>query len=367
MFGRRVTIRSLKVLDNPRFDAMSVRCSIAAATVVFALGAEAATPAAPAGDYAVNGHFVIGGTDMGYDYLRADGAAHRLYVAHSTRVDVLDLPSGKKVGEITGIQGVHGIEVVPEFNKGYTTDGKDKTLTVFDRTTLAVLGKVQPTGVKPDAILYDDASKRLFVVNGGSSGDLTVVDPRTDTIVTTLALSGGKLENIGFDGRGHGYVNDEEKALVHVIDTKTLKKTGEWRLGRCKEPTGMAVDPVHHRIHSVCGNHLMAVIDSDDGHVVAEVAIGDGPDGAGFDPKSSRVFSSNSDGTLDVIQQKSANEYVKIQSVPTGPGARTIAVDEVTGTVYVPTVTFGEAPAGGGRRPMLPETFGVLAIGSKTR
>jgi len=327
------------------------------------LALAAAAPAAPAEPgYAVSGHYTIGGTDMGYDYLRAVAAGHRLYVAHSTRVEVLDLPSGTKRGEITGIRGVHGIEVVPEVNKGYTTDGQDRTITVFDRDTLAVIKKIQPTGVKPDAILYDSFSKRVYAVNGGSTGDLTVVDPKTDTIVATLALGGAKLENIGFDGRGHGFVNDEEKSIVHVFDTQTLKKTGEWKMGSCQEPTGMAVDTEHHRIYSVCGNNVMAVLDSDSGHVVAEVTIGSGPDGAAFDPRTHRAFASNSDGTLDVVQEEAPNRYVRVQSVKTGTGARTIAIDEQTGVLYVPTVSFGPAPAGGGRKPVLPDTFGVLAV-----
>lgn len=319
-----------------------------------------AAPAPPG--YEVSAHYAIGGSDAGYDYLKVDAELHRLYVAHSTRVDVLDLPSGTKRGEITGIQGVHGIEIVPDVNKGYTTDGKDRTVTVFDRKTLAVLGKIKPTGVKPDAIGYDPASRRVFAVNGGSTGDLTVIDPRTDSVVTTLAVGGVKLENIGFDGRGHGFVNDEEKSIVHVIDTRSLKKTGEWSLGRCKEPTGMAVDVTRHRIHSVCANEVMAVIDSDDGHLVAEVTIGDGPDGAGIDPRTGRVFSSNGDGTLDVIEARGATAYERVQSVTTGPGARTIAVDESTGAVYLPTATFGPAPAGGGRRSMVPESFGILVV-----
>jgi DNA-binding beta-propeller fold protein YncE len=327
------------------------------------LNAEAApSPAAPAVRYEVTAHYTIGGTDTGYDYLRVDAAAHRLYVSHSTRVEVLELPSGRKIGEISGMQGLHGIEVVPAVHKGYTSDGKDRTVTVFNRDSLAVLKKISPTGVKPDAILYDAHSKRLYVVNGGSTGDVTVVDPATDAIVGTVALDGTKLENIGFDGRGHGFVNDEEKSVVHVFDTATLKKTAEWSMGTCKEPTGMAVDVPHHRIHSVCANNVMAVLDSDTGHLVAEVTIGSGPDGAAWDPHSHRAFVSNSDGTLDVINEQSPRQYTRTQSVPTGSGARTIAIDEQTGIVYVPTVSFGPAPADGGRKPVLPETFGVLAI-----
>ena len=316
--------------------------------------------------FSIVSHFDIGGTDTGYDYLRVDSAGHSLYVAHGNRVEVLDLPSGKKRGDIEGTHGVHGIEVIADLGKGYTTDGKDQTVTVFDRESLKVLKKIQPTGLKPDALQYDSHSRQLFIVNGGTGdGTLTVIDPVTDTIKGTVTLGASKLEEIGFDGRGRGFVNDEAKSMVFVFDTATLAKIGEWKLGRCEEPTGMAVDALHHRLHSVCGNKVMAVLDTDTGRLVTEVMIGDGPDGMVMDQERHLLFVSNSDGTLDVIRQVTSDQYVRVQVVATGPGARTSAFDAATGTVYVPTVQFGPAPTSGGRKPMLPATFGVLAIATE--
>lgn len=307
--------------------------------------------------------FEIGGNDVAYDYLHVDTAAQRLYVAHGNRVDVLGLPGGARVGELTGMHGVHGTEIIPQLGKGYTSDGLDRAVTVFDRETLRTLRTIAPTGIKPDAIQYDPQSARLYVVNGGESGNVTVIDPKSDAIVATVELAGGKLEQIGFDGRGRAFVNDEGKSIVHVFDTATLKKVGEWKLGTCEEPTGMAVDAPHHRLHSVCGNHVMAVLDTDDGRLVAEVAIGADPDGVALDARRSLLFVSNREGTLDVIRQGTPDSYARIQVVKTGPGARTVALDPASGRVYVPTVQFGKAPPGGGRPPIMPSTFAVLVVG----
>ncbi|MFM2287737.1 MAG: hypothetical protein RL684_880, partial [Pseudomonadota bacterium] len=214
--------------------------------------------------FGIIARFDVGGNDTAYDYLHVDAAAQRLYIAHGNRVDVLDLPAGARAGEIAGMHGVHGTEIIPLLGKGYTSDGLDRAVTVFDRKSLQVLRTIQPTGVKPDAIQYDPQSARLYVVNGGESGSVTVIDPKTDAIVATVELKGEKLEQIGFDGRGHAFVNDEGRSVVHVFDTATLKKIGEWKPGSCEEPTGMAVDAPHHRLHAVCGNHVMVVLDSDD-------------------------------------------------------------------------------------------------------
>ena len=307
--------------------------------------------------------FNIGGNDTGYDFLRVDEPLHRLYVAHGNRVEVIDLSAGKKLGEVGGMHGVHGIELIPALEKGYTTDGLDQAVTVFDRRTLAVKGHISPTGIKPDAIQYDPRSARLYVVNGGKSGNVTVVDPTTDRIETTMELRGGRLEQIGFDERGHGFVNDEEKSIVHVFDTSKRQKMAEWPLAPCEEPTGLAVDNEHHRLFSACGNHLLVVLDTDSGRLVAKITIGGDPDGVVYDPLQSLVFVSNREGTLDVIRQLAADQYKRLKPVSTGPGARTLAIDHQTGRIYVPTVQFGAAPTPGGRPPIITETFAVLAIG----
>jgi DNA-binding beta-propeller fold protein YncE len=334
---------------------------IAAAALPLA-GAHAAAPPA-ASSYRMIAQYPIGGNDTGYDYLRVDAATRRVFVAHANRVEVLNADTGRKVGEISGMHGVHGIELIPELGKGYTSNGLDRTVSVFDRDTLAIRKVIRYTGVKPDAIQYDPDTRRLFVVNGGASGDVTVIDPASDAIVDTVDVGGGKLEQIGFDGRGRAFVNDEGKSVIHVFDTHSLKAVATWPLAPCEEPTGMAVDRAHHRVFAACGNEKLAVVDSDSGRVVATPAIGSDPDGAVFDPKTQRIFTSNREGTLSVLQEVSPDRYETLQTLKTQPGARTLALDETTSRIFMPTARFGPAPAGGGNAPILPETFTLLVAG----
>ena len=324
--------------------------------------AQAATPAA-ASSYHMIAQYPIGGNDTGYDYLRVDAPARRVFVAHANRVEVLNVDTGEKVGEIAGMHGVHGIELIPELGKGYTSNGLDRTVTVFDRDTLKIRKVIRYTGVKPDAIQYDPETRRLFVVNGGATGDVTVIDPVSDVIVDTLDLGGSKLEQIGFDGRGRAFVNDEGQSVVHVFDTHRLKALANWPLAPCEEPTGMAVDRPHHRVFAACGNEKLAVLDADSGRVVATPAIGKEPDGAVFDPKTERIFTSNKEGTLSVLKEVSPDRYETLQTLTTRPGARTLAMDENTGRIFMPTARSGAAAAGGGSAPMLPQTFTLLVAG----
>jgi DNA-binding beta-propeller fold protein YncE len=307
--------------------------------------------------------YPIGGNDTGYDYLRVDALTRRVFVAHANRVEVLNVDTGEKLGEIAGMHGVHGIELIAELGKGYTSNGLDRTVTVFDRDTLKIRKVIRYTGVKPDAIQYDPQTRRLFVVNGGASGDVTVIDPVSDAIVDTLDLGGSKLEQIGFDGRGRAFVNDEGKSVIHVFDTHSLQPVANWSLGGCEQPTGMAVDRRHHRVFAACGNEKLAVLDADSGRVVATPAIGKEPDGAVFDPKTDRIFTSNKEGTLSVLKEVSPDRYETLQTLTTRPGARTLAMDENTGRIFMPTARFGPAAAGGGSAPILPQTFTLLVAG----
>ncbi|HME40722.1 MAG TPA: YncE family protein [Steroidobacteraceae bacterium] len=336
----------------------------AAGCAVFASFSAPPAPAAAAAaaGYRIIARYQIGGNDTGYDYLRVDAAMRRLYVAHATRVEVLNVDTGELIGQITGMRGVHGIELVPELGKGYTSDGVDRAITVFDRSTLQVRKRIRYTGEKPDAIAYDPDTRRLFVVNGGGTGDVTVIDPTSDSIVDLVELGGGKLEQIRFDGRGRAFVNDEQRNLIHVFDTRTLKPLAAWPVSPCEEPTGMAVDQVHHRVFSACGNNKLAVLDSDDGRVVAMAPIGSDPDGAWFDPATQRIFTSNKEGTLSVLHEATPERYETVQTLSTGSGARTITADEKTGHLFLPTVRTGPAKAGGAP-PLLPETFAVLVVG----
>ena len=346
-----------------------MQCHRLLGAALLAMGALQVTDAqsaasAPASSYRMIAQYPIGGNDTGYDYLRVDGAKRRVFVAHGNRVEVLDVDSGKKVGEIAGMHGVHGIELIAELGKGYTSNGLDRTVTVFDQATLEVRKLIKYTGVKPDAIQHDPETRRLFVVNGGASGDVTVIDPGSDAIVATLDLGGSKLEQIGFDGRGRAFVNDEGKSIIHVFDTHTLQPLAKWSLGGCEEPTGMAVDREHHRVFAACGNRKLAVLDTDNGHVVATPAIGSDPDGALFDPRTQRIFTSNKEGTLSVLRELTPDHYETAQTLATQPGARTLAMDEHSGRIFLPTARVaGPAPAGGGSAPIVPESFVLLVVG----
>jgi DNA-binding beta-propeller fold protein YncE len=337
-----------------------IGCAVAGLAVGISM---AQTAAAIKTNYQVIARYAIGGSDIGYDYLRVDSARRRLYVAHATRVEVLDIDAGRKVGEIAGMQGVHGIEIVPALEKGYISDGLDRAVRVFDRRTLKVIGLIQHTGVKPDAIQYDPEARRLFVVNGGASGDVTVIDPTSDAIVGTVELAGGKLEQIGFDGRGRGFVNDEAHSVIYSFDTHSLRALATWSMSPCEAPTGLAVDQTHHRVFAACGNRKLAVIDSDDGHIVAILPIGSDPDGAVFDPRMQRIFVSNREGCLSVLHELTPDRYEQLQTARTEAGARTLAFDDTTQRIYLATARTAAVPAGGGRAAILPETFSVLAVG----
>jgi len=312
--------------------------------------------------------YAIGGQESGYDYLRVDREGQRLFAAHGTRVEVLSTVTGKPLGQITGVAGVHGIALAPSFKHGFTSNGIERSVTMFDLKTLAPLVVVKYTGVKPDAIEYDPNTQKVFVVNGGSTGDVTVVAPDTGAIVGTVPLGGGKLEQIAFDGHGRGFVNDESQNVVHVFDTQSLKPLGAWPLSPGEEPTGLAFDAAHHRLFAACGNHQLVVLNSDTGAVVATAPIGADPDGAAFDASRGLIFTSNRDGTLTVVHQDDADRYSVRQNVVTESGARTIALDAGTGRVYLPAAKFGPAPAPTAanpdpRAPMLPESFAILVVG----
>jgi DNA-binding beta-propeller fold protein YncE len=323
--------------------------------------------ATPAG-YHVIERYEIGGAESGYDYLHVDTASRRLFVAHGTKIEVLDVDSGARLGQLEGLRGAHGVEIVKSPLQAFATNGLDRTVTVFDPVTLQVARTIKYAGVKPDSLQYDAASDKLFVVNGGATGDLTVIDPHTGAIVATVDLAGGKLEQIAFDGSGRGFVNDEEKNAVHVFNTRTLAVIGEWPLSPGEGPTALGIDRIHHRLFSACGNNLMVVVDVDSGRVLDSSPIGADPDGLIFDSASGNIFTSNRDSTLSVLHEKSPGHYAVVQTVKTESGARTIGFDEKTGHVFLPAAKFGPTPAATKevpepRAPMVPTSFAIVVLG----
>ena len=302
--------------------------------------------------------YEVGG-EGGYDYIRFEPGASRLFVAHGKKVEVLDAATGRKLGEIAPTNGVHGIALAPAQNHGFTTNGTDRSVTMFDLRTLATLKVIKYTGVKPDALEFDPETRRVFVANGDPKlgGDLTVIDAATGDIIATVELS-GKLEGMAFDGRGRLFVAAEDRGTVHVVDTRTLAVLAQWPLAPGEEPTGVAIDAVHHRLFLACSNHLLVVLDSDSGRVISTSPIGGGPDGAAFDPTTGRVFTSNREGTLSVVREVTPDEYAPEPPVTTEPGARTVALDERTQRLYLPTANFGA-----GSRTPVAGSFRVLVVG----
>jgi YVTN family beta-propeller protein len=277
---------------------------------------------------------------------------------------VVDADSYAVVGDIPNTPGVHGIAIVSDLNKGFTSNGRDNSVTIFDLKTLKETGKVA-VGKNPDAIMYDPASKRVFTFNGGSQ-DTTAIDVGTDKVVGTVGL-GGKPEFAVSDEKGHVYVNIEDKSEVAQLDSNKLAVDARWSLAPGEEPSGLAIDRKHHRLFSVCSNKLMVVLNTDNGKVVTTLPIGSGTDAAAFDPDTGFAFSSNGEGTLTVVHEDSPDKFTVAESVPTQRGARTMTLDQKTHRLFSVSTEYGPTPAPTTERPrprppMLPGTFTLLVL-----
>lgn len=306
------------------------------------------------------------GGEGGWDYLTFDAKGNRVFISRGTHVMVVDADTGAVVGDIPDTQGVHGIALAQEFDKGYTSNGRANTVTVFDLKTLKVLKQI-PVGKNPDAIIYDPATKRVFSMNGASK-DVTAIDAKTDTVAGTIALD-GKPEFAASDERGHVFVNLEDKSTVVQLDAQKLGVLNSWPLAPGEEPSGMAIDVKHHRLFIGCGgNKLMAVVDSESGKVITTLPTGAGVDANGFDPGTGYAFSSNGgDGTLTIVHEDSPDKFSVVDNVPTQRGARTMALDTKTHRVFLVTAEFGEAPKATAeqprpRRPIVPGSFTLLVV-----
>ncbi len=320
-------------------------------------------PAAPTPYHLLN-TIAVGG-EGGWDYLSVDPAGERLYASHGTQVEVIDLKTHKVVGTVANTPGVHGIEVVPAANRGYITCGRSNTCVVFDLKTLQTIATV-PTGPKPDALLYDAFSRRVFLFSnaGGSS---TVLDGATGAVVGTAEL-GGDVEAPATDGKGTIYVNIEDKSQVIAFDAKTLAVRHRYPLAPGEEPTGLAYDLKTNRLFSACANEKLVVTDSKTGKQVAVLPIGKGVDGAAFDPSTRTIVTSNGSGTFTVIHEDSPDKYTVVANLPTQRGARTIAVDPKTHHFFTCTADLGPTPPATTENPrprpsIVPGTFRILEFG----
>lgn len=312
--------------------------------------------------YHITDHWKIGGTG-GWDYLLSDDAAHRLYVTHGSRVEVLDTTTGKAVGAITGLKGTHGIALNPDKKTGYISDGGANAIVVFDRASLSI-EKTVAAGANPDGIAFEPATATVWAFNGRSK-DVSVMDASSDQIIATIPLP-GKPEFPRADGKGKVFVNIEDQNEIVEIDAKTKKITQSWPLTGCESPSGLAIDPKHQRLFSVCGDKKMAISDYAAAQLVALAPIGDRPDAAAFDPESNLAFSSNGEGSLTIIDTTKA-DFPVAQTVATEIGARTMAFDAATKRIYLAVAKYGEPPAPTDsiphpRPPVLPETFEILVV-----
>lgn len=332
--------------------------------IIFCILAVAANTYAADSGYHVIKRLKVGG-DGGWDYLTVDESARRLYISRSTHVMVIDLDTDKVVGDIPDTPGVHGIAVAPELNRGFTSNGKSDTATIFNLKTLKAIGKVK-TGGNPDAIIYDPASKKVFTFNGQSK-DTTVIDAVSGKVVKTFSL-GGKPEFAATDGKGKVYVNIEDTNEVVEIDSLKTRVSRRFSLNPCDEPSGMGLDSEHNRVFSGCHNKTMTILDTTAGKVIARMPIGANVDGNGFDAGTGLSFSSNGDGTLTIVREASPGNFEVVENISTQRGSKTMAVDPKTHNIYLPAAQFSQpekpTQAGPKLRPvMVKDSFEILVVG----
>lgn len=287
----------------------------------------------------------IGG-DGGTDYLTAEPGTGRVFVSRGTHTMVVDGTTGKVIGDIPDTPRMHGIALAPKSNHGFTTNGGDSTVTMFDLKTLAVIKKIKVATGGLDGIMYDDYSDRIILTNHSRPiGTAVAIDPKTGDITGTAELEDTGPEGAASDGKGKLFVNNEGKSTIQVIDAKTMKVLSSWPLAPCEGPTGIAYDRSTNRIFSGCGKNSV-VVDPSSGKVVATIANGDGVDALGFDPSEKLIYiPAGRDSNVTVVRETSPNSYIVVATVPTFRGAKTIAVDPVKHVAYLFQPEYGPAPA----------------------
>ncbi len=348
-----------------RRDALILSALCLAVTTTLA-GAQ--NPAAPAARV----HKIPIGGEGGWDYLSVDPDAHRLYVSRGDRIVIVDTEAEKAVGELTDTPGVHGVALVPDLGRGFTSNGRDATVTAFDLKTLKAIGKVK-VGGGPDAIMFDPSSHHVFTFNHGSK-DATAVDPSAMSVAGTVKLEGVPEAAVA-DGRGHVFVNLMDKNEVVEFDARDFRVLNRWSLAPGVRPTGLALDREHRRLFSVCsGSQSMVVLDADSGKVLARLPIGRGSDGCVFDPERGIAYSSNGgDGTLTAVREEAPGRFAVAATIPTQASARTMTLDPKAHRIYLSAATAAPAAEGqqkaqtaptkgGGRRRMVPGSFVVLVV-----
>ena len=321
----------------------------------------AQTPPAASSGYHLDATWKIGG-EGGWDYLCFDADARRLYIAREDRIQVIDADTGALAGEVPGLDGAHGVALVPALGRGFASSGKSDAVIIFDLKSLKPVGTPVRVGNKPDAIVYDPASKHVLAMDG-KSGDATVIDPESGKVLATVAL-GGKPEFAAADGKGTVFINLEDKSEIVALDTSANSIRQRWPIAPGESPTGLSIDVEKHRLFAGCANEKMMVLDAGSGKVLAALAIGKGVDATAFDPGTGFAFASNGDGTLTVVEEGAQGEFQVVENVKSQPGARTMALDLKTHAIFLAAASFqGPIVAGGGkhqRPPMVPGSFVIL-------
>jgi DNA-binding beta-propeller fold protein YncE len=311
------------------------------ATLFVSVIASGVSAAPQAGSYHVIRRIPVGG-DGGWDYLKVDPDSHRIYISRGTHMMIVDENSGKVIGDIPDTKGIHGVAIATALGKGFTSNGGEASVTVFDLKTLKPTGDViKTTGDNPDSIIYDPQTKRVFTFNGKSS-NATAIDAVSEKVVGTIPLN-GKPEEPALDGKGNMFVNLEDKSSLLEFDTKTLAVKGTWPLAPCDGPSALAYDDAHRRLFAAC-DKMLTVVNADTGRVIATPPIGGDPDGDGFDPGTGMLFASCREGLVSVIHQDSADKYSVVGNVTTQFGTRTMTLDPKTHHVFTVTADFKAAP-----------------------
>lgn len=317
--------------------------------------------AASATDYKVQTRYSVAGQD-GWDYITVDGGGRKIYVSHGVRVNVLNADTGAQVGTIEDTPGVHGIAIAGKLKHGFTSNGKEDKVTMFDTDKLTVIKKID-VGKGPDGIYYNGATQRVFT-NNHKSHDITAIDATNGNVVGTVNVGGNGEGAVSKEGLI--YVALEDKNEVAVFDAKTLEVKQHFPLESVKAPTGLALDGKNNRIFVGGHNKTMAVLDATTGKQITTLPTGGGTDAAGFDAKNGLIFFSNGEGNLTVIQQKGPDEYVALDPVTTQVGAKTMAFDKSTGKIYLPTATVTTTPAADPsqkpKKTVVDGTFCVLVV-----
>jgi DNA-binding beta-propeller fold protein YncE len=287
-----------------------------------------------------------------------DSESRRLYIGRVDHIDVVDVDGGTVVGKVTGLSHVHGMVLAPDLGRGFTSDGESNTSTIVDLKTLNKIGSVK-TGKDPDSFVYDQVTKRVFIMNSAGN-DATAINAVDGTLAGTVALE-GQPEFAVADGRGKIFVNITDTNKIVEFDAKTLAVLHRWPLTPGEGPSGLAMDRTHRRLFSVCDNLMMVVMDADTGKVIATPAVGAGTDASLFDPETGNAFASaGGSATLTVIHEDSPDQFRVVDNVQTQSGARTMTLDTKTHNVLLVTARHGH---GATHSLVLPNTFVVLVVG----